>query len=143
MIKVTSQNKQYPVLPAGTYGANGEAEIAVCRGTQEDGSPMVRPWKNEDGSIKNPQPCLQVVVKVNHPDKGVMRLNDWIDAPADETQEIGERLSKFFNQLGITDEILEAGFDETQLEGTPVIVTVKNTQSNGKMYANISGLVKL
>lgn len=143
MLKFSEANSQFAVLPAGTYGYAGEAEIAVCRASNEDGSDLYKPWDLENGQpVAGAKPAIELTVKVEHPELGVLRVGRWMDCPTGPEDKVGGTF-RTFEALGVSKEDLFAGFEPESLVGRKVVVTVTNTPAKNdpsKIYANMKGI---
>tara|TARA_R110002020_G_scaffold333628_6_gene549055 strand:- start:522 stop:956 length:435 start_codon:yes stop_codon:yes gene_type:complete len=139
-ISFPKANQVYEFLEAGEYGAGGEAEVVACSATADDGSVRTKPWPTVKGGDHH-HACCELTVAVQHPTKGVMRVTQFLDIPESADEKLGNRTAKTFRQLGISDEQIENGFDETQLVGKQVIITVTNSVSGDNTYANIANVL--
>jgi hypothetical protein len=139
MIKITKKNLNFPGLESGVYGEDGKCFIENAISGDIGGSPTVMPW---DHSI----PALQLVISTETADKGLIRMNHYLELPTTPDAEIGTRTKNTLNALGVSDEQLEGGFDEASLVNTRVVMEVKRAPSKkdpSKVYSNIQQLVRL
>ncbi len=138
MIRITKKQLNYPGLESGTYGTNGECfiESAFC---ETEFGPVTMPWDKT-------APACQLMISTETPDKGLVRISHFLELPKDEKSEIGTRTKNTLNSLGVTDEEIENGFDESSLINVRVVMEVKRAPSKKdpeKVYSNIVQLVRL
>ena len=116
-----------------------DAEIALCRAQADDEEgPRYAPWDPDEK-----QPVCELSVKVIHKTEGVLRVNKFIDLPSGPGDKLGNSGAKTFAALGISEDQIENGFDETKLEGKKVVVEVSHSTSKKTniTHANIKSVV--
>ena len=135
-ISFPASTQSYPVLPAGEYGIEEDAELVGCATAKADGTPYIY-----FGDAA--KPALLMTVLVRSEEHGFIRVMQSLELPTSPEQKVGPIASKWFVQLGVDAADIETGFEPEDLLGTKVIVTVSNkTDKNGTPRNNITNVIK-
>ena len=132
-ISFPKETEQYPVLPAGEYGINEDAELVTCATHKNDGSPY-----NMYGDTTRPAVFMSVLVR--SPEHGFIRVMESLELPTEADQKLGPKAGNWFRQLGVTDPSKD--FDPSSLEGSKVIVEVRyRVDKEGTPRNNIGNIM--